>query len=471
VDRLLAETRATPWVDLPDWVDEPFEPQRLMLRGLEEEERRVKQRELQRIERERRAELQAWWYREMVETPSPLTERMTLFWHNHFVSSLQKVRVPKFMAEQNMLFRRNALGNFRLLTHYVAKDPAMIRYLDSGSNVKGKPNENFARELLELFTLGEGHYTEQDIKEAARAFTGWGVNPQGVFAFRRNVHDYEVKAFMGRYGDFNGAEIIDIVMENDRTAPYIVGKLWLEFISDSPDEKEVARLAAVFRESGYEIKSLMRALLNSPHFRDPANYGALIKSPADLMVGMIRTFGIGIEPDSYGSLVREGRQLGQELMNPPNVKGWPGGTAWIDSNTLLSRRSLLEGLIGEATLALQKETVAERMKQRREAALSGGDVEMAMAGEDLSGGPVMDDSMMQSEMAEMRPRNRRARGNAMRMTMNLGGWLENVNELGFSTRDLSRLLLAQPPIEEMAWNAPAFEQIRVLLMDPVYQLK
>src|SRR5215475_8028424 len=201
------------------------------------EERRMFQQEQLR----KGLELRGWWLEEMLVTPSPLTERMTLFWHNHFVSGQQKVRLAELMYRQNVTLRANALGNFWTLLYAMARDPAMVIYLDSAQNRKGTPNENFARELMELFTLGEGHYTEQDVKEAARAFTGWSLDRgTGDFMFRRLIHDYGYKTVLGRSGFLDGDDVLDILLARPETAEFITRKLWREFVSPDPDGAEIA---------------------------------------------------------------------------------------------------------------------------------------------------------------------------------------------------------------------------------------
>ncbi|MGH8621444.1 MAG: DUF1800 domain-containing protein, partial [Burkholderiales bacterium] len=213
VDRLLSGTGKPAVTAPPAWTGEPFESLR-RFRGMSAEERKLAQREMFR----KAFELRSWWLTEMLATPSPLTEKMTLFWHNHFVSSQQKVRSPQLMYRQNVLLRRHALGNFGALLHAVARDPAMVIYLDSASNRKGQPNENFAREVMELFTLGEGHYTERDVKEAARAFTGWGVDPErGEFVFRPRAHDDGVKTVLGRTGNLDGDAVLGILLAQPQT--------------------------------------------------------------------------------------------------------------------------------------------------------------------------------------------------------------------------------------------------------------
>lgn len=226
VKHLLDQGRQQPQTPSPEWIN-----QTLMRSKQRKQLSEVERKELRKELRRRAMDLKAWWFKEMVQTDSPISEQMTLFWHNHFTSSLKKVKFPGLMYRQNLLLREHALGNFRNLVHAVAQDPAMIIYLDNVSNVKGKPNENFARELLELFTLGEGHYTEQDIKEAARAFTGWSIDRRnGQYRFVRRRHDYGTKTFMGRTGNFNGDDIIDIVLDQPGAAVYVTEKFWREFI-------------------------------------------------------------------------------------------------------------------------------------------------------------------------------------------------------------------------------------------------
>ncbi len=297
--------------------------------------------------KEEALELKGWWYQELQQTPSPLTERMTLFWHNHFTSSVKKVKWPALLYHQNVLLRHHALGSFRDLLFQVAKDPAMVLYLDTQSNRKDHPNENFARELFELFTLGEGQYSEQDVKEAARAFTGWHIALRhgGGFSVNRHQHDAGVKHVLGKTGAFGGDDVLALALEHPACATYVAAKLWREFISDQPDLREVDRLGTLFRSGGYQIKPLLRALLLSPHFWAPETRGALVKSPVELIVGTIRLFELPTRDTEV--MAKYGKRLGQDLFDPPNVKGWPGGTRWITSATLLDRWQLLQrGLRG-----------------------------------------------------------------------------------------------------------------------------
>ncbi len=285
--------------------------------------------------------LRAWWVHEMLVTPSPLTERMTLFWHGHFVSSQQKVRLTPLMYRQNVTLRANAVGNFATLLHAAGKDPAMMVYLDTVQNRTGKPNENFAREVMELFTLGEGRYSEQDIKEAARAFTGWSIDrDSGAYVFRPRLHDEGMKTVFGHTGRFDGDAVLDLILARPETSQFITSELWREFVSPDPDPREVTRIAAVFRASNYAIKPLLRELFLSDSFYASANRATLVKSPADLVVGTLHS--LDILPANALPYAVACASMGQNLFSPPNVKGWPGGEAWINTNTLLARKQFLE---------------------------------------------------------------------------------------------------------------------------------
>ena len=332
----------------PGWTADGLPPRAA---GLSEIERLALRDRL----REEGRELKAWWLREMLATPAPLAEVMTLFWHSHFTSSLAKVKAPSLLFRQNALLRRHALSNFATLLRDIARDPAMLLYLDNARSRRLAPNENFARELLELFTLGEGRYAEADLKEAARAFTGWSVDAaSGAFRFRAAWHDGGDKQILGRRGAFGGEEVIDLLLARPETAETIVVKLWRQFISEQPDPAEVQRLAALFRDGGYEIRPLLAALLTGDAFWAPENRGRLVKSPVDLIVGTLRLF--ALPPfDQPGADARDlawlSRRLGQDLFDPPDVKGWPGGTAWISGASLLDRQALITRITGGARQA------------------------------------------------------------------------------------------------------------------------
>ncbi len=335
VDALLAGTRSVSVRPPPAWVAEHDPDERPLAELTVAERKDLRLRETTRI-----AELRGWWLDEMLVTPSPLTERMTLFWHNHFVSGEQKVRDARLMYAQNAMFRRAALGNFGTLLHAAAKDPAMLIYLDGARNRRGAPNENFAREVMELFTLGEGHYGQTDVSEAARAFTGMGIDRRsGEAIFRPRLHDDGVKNVLGTRGNLDMDAMLDVLLARPETATFIVTKLWREFVSPTPDPREVQRIATDFRASGYSIKVALRALFLCDAFWSADNRGTLVKSPAELVVGTLRA--LAVEPDDMRPVAAATGRMGQALFAPPNVKGWPGGDAWISSATLIARTRFL----------------------------------------------------------------------------------------------------------------------------------
>ncbi len=280
-------------------------------------------------------ELNNKWFERMAYSNSSLREKMTLFWHDHFACSELN---PYLIQVQNNNLRKHALGNFRDMVHAMAKDAAMLKFLNNKQNKKDAPNENFARELLELFTIGIGHYTEKDIKSAARAFTGWNFDYRGRFELKERQHDYGQKTFMGERGNFNGEDIIDIVLSKRETAYHICRKIYAYFVNDQIDSKRVKELGDYFYENSYDIEALMKKILLSDWFYKPKNIGCKIKSPTELIVGLMQTFNIEFEDQM--NLIFIQKKLGQLLFNPPNVAGWTGGRSWIDSSTLFFRMSL-----------------------------------------------------------------------------------------------------------------------------------
>lgn len=290
-------------------------------------------------------QLKQWMVKNLLTTKTPVNERMTLFWHNHFTTSLDKIEHPHLVHQQSQFLRKNAMGSFAHMLHNIAKDPAMLVFLDGSKNVKGKPNENFARELLELFTLGKGHnYTEADIRAAAIAFTGWGVDMgSGKFHFDGSKHDSTPVTFMGTPNITSGDQVINVLLKHPRTAVYVAEKVWKEFVSDGyPDPRVTQQWGKIFRDSNYNIKTLMTAVLNSDAFWSPRHRGNMIKSPIDLVVGTLRILPFPNLPTKELSHVLS--LLGQDMFDPPTVKGWDGGKSWIDTQTLLVRTSLLNKL-------------------------------------------------------------------------------------------------------------------------------
>lgn len=289
-----------------------------------------------------------WLLRMANPAESALLERMCLFWHGHFAC---EIKFSQLATGQLNTLRTHALGNFRDLVLAIARDPAMIRYLNNQQNRKNAPNENFARELMELFTIGRGNYTEQDVKEGARAFTGWSSDRKGAFVFRRLLHDYGEKTFMGKNGNFDGTDIIDMLLARKETARFICWKVYRYFVNEQVDQARVEQLAEGFFASGYDISKLMQTIFRSDWFYAPENVGNRIKSPVELMAGMMRQ--LRVSNISTEGLLGLQRALGQILFKPPNVAGWPGGRYWIDNSTLLLRLQLAAGLFKAAEFDFQ----------------------------------------------------------------------------------------------------------------------
>jgi len=445
IDRLLAARPGIPTTPLPLWVGEsPAELRESQKAAKAKMDANGKPLKIVRVAQEQAIELRNWWVEEMLVTDQPLVERMTLFWHNHFTSSFDKVKYPSAMYRQNALFRREALGNFGRLLKSVSADPAMLIYLDGVGSVARQPNENFARELLELFTLGEGHYSEADVKSVARAFTGWSVDGDtGVFRKYDQAHDRGQKTFLGQTGNFSGDDIVTILLKQPRTAELVVEKLCREFVSLQPDADEVRRLAAVLRNGGYEMKPVLRAMFLSPAFREPTNRGALIKSPVDLIVGSVHMLGLPV-PEKI-QLVRMMQGLGQFLFNPPNVKGWVGGENWITTYTLLLRQQFMRRMIEATTVASMDGNVMDRRPNRR-----ADRKEMAPGSE---------------AMEALRPVEGRSLRNAG-MEARLGPTLR-----GIDAAELVRVLLPRQPIEGADVSGSPGTVVAAAMLDPAYQLK
>ena len=289
-----------------------------------------------------------WWLLRMRATSRLLQEKMTLFWHGHLTSGLSRVGPLRFtMVAQNEFFRRNALGNYREIITGVSKDPAMIQWLDNNTNRKGKPNENYARELFELFTLGRDNYTEQDIREAARAFTGW-FQRDGVFVFATGQHDTDRKTIFGKTGNWDGGDVCDMAVSHAAAGPFLATTLWEFFAYRRPEPEVVNELADAYYRSGYDIRAVMRALLTHSAFYSQKAYHALVKSPTELVVGFLRSMEAEIAPADDEATLQLANQLngataamGQQLFNPPTVQGWPGQELWVGTSALISRYNFI----------------------------------------------------------------------------------------------------------------------------------
>jgi uncharacterized protein (DUF1800 family) len=442
------------------------------------------ERQAQRQQQQREGlEMKTWWLREMIESPAPLKERMTLFWHNHFATSQQKVVRSQGMWNQQAILRTDALGSFRTLLHGIAKDPAMLVYLDGARSRKEAPNENFAREVMELFTLGEssqgGRYSEQDIKEAARAFTGWSVDTEDFsFRLRPALHDNGSKTVLGHTGNFGGDAVIDILLEQPAAARFVVSKLWKEFISPVPDTVELERIAARFRDSGYDVSVVLGELFTSDAFWMPANRGALVKSPVDLVVGTVRQFGFGYT--DMTPLALKASQLGQNLLVPPNVKGWPGQNEWINTTTLLERKRFTEQLFRVSEQKSDSKMVTRAMASglpaREMAAAETARPRQQMLAE-FGGRPGGQGSAKQAIRLMNREDAVRMADSSGRIMFDAAKWLAQYGghvdrEPGDEVKaQLLRAVLAVPPTQDIAAGTVGVAWLRNLTLDPAYQLK
>lgn len=292
------------------------------------------------IDRKVVIEINGAWISEMATTSNPLREKMSLFWHDHFAC---KPKTSYMTSSYLELLRKEALGNFRSLLHGVAKEPAMLLYLNNQQNRKGHPNENFAREVMELFTLGIGNYSEQDIKESARAFTGWSVGPDKHFRLNERQHDSNTKIFFGEAKNWTGEEVIDRILEEKATAAYVSGKMARYFLGRPPSQALHSNLTKIFYESDYEVGPVILAIADSDEFRSEEIIGQDILSPVELLVRLERDFHLSATDNLYRIAIQKG--LGQILFQPPNVAGWPSGKGWIDASTLPIRLSLARALL------------------------------------------------------------------------------------------------------------------------------
>jgi len=275
-----------------------------------------------------------WWLNRMLYTQRPLVEKLALFWHTHFATANSKVGNAPLMLQQIQLFRDFGLGSFETLLQKVTRDPAMLIWLDNRQNRKGAPNENYAREVQELFTVGIGNYTEQDIHEAARAFTGHTLDRTFQYVFNPNQHDNGQKTFQGQSGNFDADDILGILVRNPACARFITTKLFSYFVYDSPDSSTIDRLSGTFVSSNFDVRAVLHDIFSGPEFLSPQAFHGQVKQPADLVVGSLKALNVqNVGPDATQAL----RRMGQDLLNPPDVSGWKGGAAWINSTTLFER--------------------------------------------------------------------------------------------------------------------------------------
>ena len=304
-----------------------------------------------------------WWANRMLTSPRPLAEKMALFWHGHYAVNEPKVRDYRKLLAELRLYEDHGTGNFRDLMVAMAEDPGMLTFLDAGVNVKGAPNENFAREIMEMFTMGVGHYTEKDIREAARAFTGWNYVDL-KFVVNKDQHDDGVKTFLGKTGNFDGVQIIDIIMQQPATADYIAGKLYRFFVRQDLSPELQKKLGAVLRDNHYEIAPLLETMFLSHDFYSPASVGTQIKSPVELAVSTYKKLGLDAIPGAP-DFNNETAALGQRLFSPPTVAGWASGRSWITPGLLLERGNFARDVLFPDINFIAPDRVAASEEVRR----------------------------------------------------------------------------------------------------------
>jgi len=319
-------------------------------RDLSKQEKRILGKGIRDQELASTLSLQVWWLNRMLATPAPLQERMALYFHGHFTSTaVQKGVSPALIFNQNQLFRNYALGNVRELTRAVSQDPAMLIYLDNALNVASHPNENFARELMELFTLGVGHYSETDVRESARAWTGWQFERFTQTArFNPNEHDNGVKTFLGQTGNFNGDDIVNIIFAQPQCARFFAAGLLSAFVYNDPETPLVDAVAALLHKHDYELAPVVSAILRSNVFYSERAYRALVKSPVEFVVGTYKSLGLS---QFDVTILTPLRQMGQVLFYPPNVAGWAGGANWLTSDMMIARQNFLTASVNSQNLA------------------------------------------------------------------------------------------------------------------------
>jgi uncharacterized protein (DUF1800 family) len=343
----LTQFSSTDTIAPPDLYDPTTVFNRYGLRGLKRlgsDQRRALLKQVRKSEIRSILTLQLWWLNRMLTTPAPLQEKMTLFFHRHFTTAaVQKGVSPPMVFAQNQLFRHYALGNLRELTRAVAKDPAMLLYLDNAQNVAAHPNENFARELMELYTLGVDNYAEEDVRQAARAWTGWRVfRLTGQAFFVPRFHDDGVKTFLGQTGNFDGDDIVNIIFSKPQCARFFAAKLLALFVYDNPEPPLVDGVAHLLQHHDYELAPVVSTILRSNVFYSDRSYRALVKTPAELVVGTYKALGIS---EIGRSALPALRAMNQILFYPPNVAGWPGGENWLTSQMMIARQNFLAGLV------------------------------------------------------------------------------------------------------------------------------
>ena len=316
-------------------------------------------KEIRKLQNEYNHNLNLNWVQQMCTSKEMLMEKMTFLWHGHFAC---RVDHPLYAQKLNNTIRKGALGKFSDLLFDISKEAAMLQFLNNRQNKKASPNENFAREVMELFTLGRGNYTETDVRETARAFTGWNFDDEGNYVFNEKVHDRGVKDVFGKRGNYTGDDILLMILDRRECASYIAGKFYTWFVNDEPNHDIIAELAKDFYESDYNIQNLLRKIFEADWFYNEENIGVKIKSPVELIVGTARI--LQMEYINPYPLINVQRVLGQFLFNPPNVAGWKGGKDWIDSSTILFRLNFVDKIVNAADIHITAKPDDDMMETR-----------------------------------------------------------------------------------------------------------
>ncbi|MGH7761559.1 MAG: DUF1800 domain-containing protein [Candidatus Dormibacteraceae bacterium] len=324
-------------------------------------------------------QLQQWWLDHMLSTTTPFAERMTLFWHGHFTSDYRKVADDTFMYWQNLTWRRMSMTNLRSMLMQVTTDPAMLRYLDLATSTGQSPNENYSRELMELFTMGPGNYTETDVRESAKALAGWVLPRPDTTAtvtvaagVTRNLPVYSTRrpgvfnarrafkgsvTYLGKTGSLDAQGVVDRILAQPATAPFVATKIAQHFVTAQPAPAYIKTLGDAFRRSNYDMKTLMRAVFTSPEFNSAQSYRTLVKGPAEFMVHAARA----LSATNLSKLIAgAGSGMGQSLFDPPDVGGWPNNESWISSSTVVERVNFVTAALGQIKAALPPATDAPR---------------------------------------------------------------------------------------------------------------
>ena len=331
-------------LNLSEFAEVKFKSKKELKKQFTEEEiRKLRNKQQKKVR-----ELNYAWLERLAEPNALLREKMTLFWANVFVCRDNHIY---FIQQYNNTLRKHALGDFKNFVKAIAKEASMSKYLNNKQNVKRKPNENFARELMELFTLGVGNYTEQDIKESARAFTGWSYKTNGEFQLKKRKHDFGEKTFFGKTGNFNGDDIIDIILEQKQCARFICDKIYRYFVNPTVDKKRLEEITEIFYKD-YDIANLIKHIFKSKWFYNDENIGVKIKSPVELLVGIQKVVPVTFNKKKQLNYLQ--KMMGQTLLYPTNVSGWKGGKSWIDSNTLMFRMKLPSLLLNNAIINLEE---------------------------------------------------------------------------------------------------------------------